>query len=45
MGYASYCDKQEGIVSSSDSMVPIYVVPTNEELMITLDTYEIVEGK
>ena len=42
MQYASYCDKQEGIVSTEDSSVPIYVVPTNEELMIILDTYKFV---
>lgn len=43
MKYASYCDKQEGIVSTPDSTVPVYVVPTNEELMIILDTYEFVK--
>jgi len=42
MKYASYMDKQEGIVSTSDSKVPVYVVPTNEELMIALDTYNII---
>ncbi len=42
MEYASYCDKQEGIVSTADSTIPVYVVPTNEELMITLDTYKFV---
>ena len=30
MQYAAYCDKQEGIVSSEDSSVPVYVVPTND---------------
>lgn len=42
MEYASYCDKQEGIISTEDSSVPIYVVPTNEELMIILDTYKLI---
>lgn len=42
MEYASCCDKQEGIVSTADSTIPVYVVPTNEELMITLDTYKFV---
>ena len=29
-------------ISTDDSKIPVYVVPTNEELMIALDTYEIV---
>ncbi len=32
----------EGIVSSDDSRVKVYVVPTNEEAAIAEDTYEIV---
>jgi acetate kinase len=39
---AGYRDVQEGIISSKDSKVDIYVVPTNEELMIIKDTYAIV---
>lgn len=35
--------KDEGIISSEESEVPIYVIPTNEELMIALDTYELIE--
>ncbi len=42
MKIASYCDKQEGIISTKDSKVPVYVQPTNEELMIALDTYHII---
>jgi len=42
---AGYRDKQEGIISDKDSKVKIYVVPTNEELMIIKDTYEIVNKK
>ena len=42
---AGYRDKQEGIISSKDSKVDIYVVSTNEELMIIKDTYEIVKNK
>jgi acetate kinase len=42
---AGYRDKQEGIISSKDSKVKIYVVPTNEELMIIKDTYKIVNEK
>ena len=37
---ASYKDKQEGIISSKNSSIPVYVEPTNEELMIIKDTYE-----
>ena len=33
--------KNEGIISSSDSCVCVYVVPTNEELMIIRDTYNL----
>ena len=39
---ASFKDIHEGIISSSDSKVPVYVVPTNEELMIATDTYELI---
>ena len=42
---AGYRDVQEGIISSKDSKVAIYVVPTNEELMIIKDTYKIVNEK
>ena len=31
-------------ISKADSKVKVYVVPTNEELMIAKDTYEIVKG-
>ena len=33
------------IVSRDDSKVKVLLVPTNEELMIARDTYEIVTGK
>lgn len=39
---AGYLDKSEGIISTSESSVPVYVIPTNEELMIALDTYNII---
>ena len=42
MKIASYLDKQEGMISALDSKIPVYVVPTNEELMIALDTYQII---
>jgi acetate kinase len=40
---ASYKDKHEGVISSKDSSVPVWVVPTNEELMIIKDTYKLIE--
>jgi acetate kinase len=30
------------LISTDDSKIPVYVVPTNEELMIALDTYELI---
>ena len=39
---AGFKDVQEGIISSKTSKVPVYVIPTNEELMIIKDTYEII---
>lgn len=42
MSIASYKDIHEGVISSADSSVDVYVIPTNEELMIALDTYAII---
>ncbi len=42
---ASYKDKQEGIISAKSSKIDVWVVPTNEELMIIKDTYKIVTEK
>ena len=41
---ASYKDQSEGIISSKDSKIPVWVLPTNEELMIIKDTYAICEN-
>ena len=41
---ASYKDKNQGIISSSDSSVDVYVVPTNEEIMIIRDTFNIINN-
>ena len=30
-------------ISTDDSKIPVYVIPTNEELMIALDTYNLVK--
>ena len=44
-GIAGYRDKQEGIISTKKSKVPVWVVPTNEELMIIKDTYTLCNKK
>ena len=31
-----------GLISTQNSKIPVYVVPTDEELMIALDTYELI---
>ena len=41
---ASYKDQSEGIISSKDSKIPVWVLPTNEELMIIKDTYDICQN-
>ena len=40
MEIASYKEKQEGMISAPDSVCPIYVIPTNEEVMIARDAYK-----
>ena len=40
---AGFKDIHEGIISASDSKVDVYVVPTNEELMIATDTYNLIK--
>lgn len=40
---ASYKNENEGIISSDDSSVPVYVLPTNEGIMIIKDTYNLVK--
>ena len=36
---------KEGLISTPDSKVKVYVIPTNEELVIARDTKEIVEAR
>ena len=38
---AGFKDVNEGIITSEDSSIPVYVLPTNEEIMIIKDTYEL----
>ena len=35
---------KEGLISAPDSKVAVYVIPTNEELVIARDTKALVEG-
>ena len=42
---ASFKEIHEGVISNKKSKVPVWVLPTNEELMIIKDTYEIVNKK
>lgn len=39
---ASYHDIHEGKITTSDSTIPVYVIPTDEEVMIARDTYELI---
>lgn len=40
---AGFKSVNTGIISTEESSVPVYVVPTNEELMIATDTYELIK--
>ena len=40
MSIASYKEKHEGKISKEDSVCPIYVIPTDEEVMIARDAYQ-----
>ena len=40
---AGFKDVHEGIITTPDSKIPVYVIPTNEELMIALDTYNLIK--
>ena len=40
---AGFKSVHEGIISTEDSRVDVYVVPTNEELMIATDTYNLIK--
>ena len=34
---------KEGLISTQDSKIPVYVIPTDEELMMARDTYELID--
>jgi acetate kinase len=38
---AGFKDQKSGIITTADSSVPVYVEPTNEEIMIVRDTYKL----
>ena len=40
---ASYKDIHEGLISDKASSIPVYVIPTDEELMIARDTYKLIK--
>ena len=42
---ASYKEVSEGVISADDSRVTVEVLPTNEELMIIKDTYNIITAE
>lgn len=42
---ASYKEVSEGVISADDSRVTVEVLPTNEELMIIKDTYNIITSE
>ena len=39
---AGFKDVHEGCITLPESSIPVYVIPTNEELMIAKDTMNIV---
>lgn len=42
---AGYKEINEGIITTDDSRIPVYVIPTDEEKMILQDTYKIVNQR
>ena len=42
---AKFRSEREGIITTKESSIPVYVIPTDEELMIIRDTYETVSNK
>lgn len=37
-------DESEGIITTKDSDISVYVLPTNEEVMIVRDTYRLINS-
>ena len=40
---ARFKENQEGLITTSDSFLKVYVMPTNEEIMIKRDTKRIIK--
>ena len=38
-----YKDNKMGIITTSESKIPFYVIPTNEEVMIVRDCYNLIK--
>ena len=42
---AAFKEIKQGIISTNDSNIPVYVIPTNEEIEIARDTYNLTKPK
>ena len=42
---ASFKELNQGIITTENSSIPVYVIPTNEELEIARDTYNLTNNK
>ena len=40
---AGFKDIHEGLITTPNSKIPVYVIPTNEEIMIIRDTYDLIQ--
>ena len=40
---ANDCRGVERLITTEDSTIPCYIIPTNEELMIAMDTYDLIK--
>ena len=42
---ASFKESNQGIITTNNSSIPVYVIPTNEEVEIARDTYDLTKAK
>ena len=40
---AAFKSVHSGLITTSESSIPVYVIPTDKELMIATDTYELIK--
>ena len=40
---ANDCRGEERLITTEDSAIPCYIIPTDEEVMIARDTYELAQ--